>query len=141
VTDRTPVVYAREPDLALAEFRRVLVEAGMSKIRPIGDDARLGTMLAAASLILTARLDTPGQPLVGLARCVTDFAWCCYVSELAVCASAQRLGVGGGLLEGVRRAVGPGVTVLLVSVPDAVGFYEQAGMDRAQDAFWLRRQH
>ena len=139
--DRTPVVYAREPGLGLAEFRRVLVEAGMGAIRPIGDDARLGTMLAAASLILTARLDAPGQPLVGLARCVTDFAWCCYVAELAVCASAQGLGIGGGLLDAVRHAVGPGVTVLLASVPDAVGFYEHAGMDRVPDAFWFHRQY
>ena len=135
------VAYAREPGLAVAEFRRVLVESGMGGIRPVGDDARLATMLTSASLILTARLDTPGQPLIGLARCVTDFVWCCYVSELAVCGSAQRLGIGAGLLDEVRRAVGPGVTVLLVSVPDAVGFYERAGMGRVPGAFWFRRQH
>ncbi len=113
----------------------------MAGIRPIGDDARLRTMLTCANLILTARLDAPGQPLMGLARCMTDFALCCYVFELAVCASAQGLGIGGGLLDEVRRVVGSGVSVLLVSVPDAVGFYERIGMSRVPDAFWFRRQH
>jgi hypothetical protein len=27
----------------------------------------------------------------------------------------------------------------LVSVPDAVGFYERAGMTRLSDAFWCQR--
>ena len=139
MTDRNRVSYAREPGLSVAEFQRVLLESGLGATRPIGDEARLGMMLSAADLVLTARLGAPDGPLVGIARCVTDFAWCCYLSELAVCASAQGLGVGKGLLDEARRQLGPGVTVLLVSVPDAVGFYERAGMDRIPDAFWHRR--
>ena len=40
-------------------------------------------MLAEANLIITAREAGAGGAIVGVARCLTDFAWCCYVAELA----------------------------------------------------------
>lgn len=140
MTERPCVLYAHEPGLDAAEFRRVLVKAGMDAVRPIDDEARLRAMLSAADLVLTARLERPGGPLVGVARCVTDFAWCCYLSELAVSAPAQGLGVGRGLLDEVRRRLGPGVSVLLASLPQAVSFYERAGLARVPDVFWYRRE-
>ena len=98
-------------------------------------------MLENANLIVTARLhDQPGYPLVGVARCITDFAWNCYLSELAVSASAQGMGVGKGLIDETRRQLGPTVSLILASVPDAVGFYEKIGMPHMPDAFWYRRE-
>lgn len=135
------IVYAREPTIEVAEFRQVLERSGLGAIRPVADEHRLQAMLSAANLIVTARLDQADATLVGLARCVTDFAWCCYLSELAVSASAQGLGIGKGLLDTVRQQVGPQVSVILASVPDAVGFYERAGMARMQDTFWYKREH
>lgn len=140
MSERPRVLCAREPDLAVAEFRRVLVESGLGAIRPVDDEPRLKEMLAGANLILTARLDRDGGPLVGIARCITDFAWCCYLAELAVCASAQGLGIGKGLLDEARRQIGPRVSLTLASVPDAVGFYERVGMARIADAFSYRRE-
>ncbi|HZK99620.1 MAG TPA: GNAT family N-acetyltransferase [Caulobacteraceae bacterium] len=134
------ILYACEPDLAVAEFQRVLAESGLGATRPVTDEPRLRSMLSSADLIVTARLERSGSSLVGIARCVTDFAWCCYLSELAVCPSAQGLGVGKGLLGEVRRQLGPTVSVILASVPGAVGFYERAGMSRLPDAFWYRRE-
>jgi len=132
------VTYRPEPDLTPAEFARVLAESGLGAQRPIDDAARLTAMLKGASLVLTARLET-GQ-LVGIARCISDSVWCAYISELAVCPSAQGLGVGRGLLEQVRKLLGPEAGILLVSVPTATGFYERAGMQRLPDAFWFNRE-
>ena len=140
MTEPSRILYAREPMLGVAEFRRVLVESGLGAIRPIDDAPRLAAMLSAASLTLTARLQRPGNPLVGVARCVTDFAWCCYVSELAVSASAQGLGVGRGLLDEARRQLGPGVSLVLVAVPAAASFYEHVGMAPVPGAFWHPRE-
>jgi ribosomal protein S18 acetylase RimI-like enzyme len=133
------VVYAREQDLAAEEFGAVLDASGMGNIRPVKDPARLRELLAGANLVVTARLDTPGRPLVGVARGLSDGAWCCYLSEVAVAPSAQRLGVGRGLLEETRRQLGPRVAVILASVPEACGFYERIGMERIDHAFWFRR--
>lgn len=130
------VLYAAEPALDVAEFRRVLVESGLGAIRPVADEARLRAMLAGADLIVTARR---GGELLGFARCVTDFSWCCYLSDLAVSPAAQGLGIGRGLLEETRRRLGPNVSLILSSVPEAIGFYERAGMARVPDVFWYRR--
>ncbi|PBB16413.1 GNAT family N-acetyltransferase [Mesorhizobium sp. WSM4313] len=133
------ILYASEPALDVAEFRRVLVESGLGETRPVDDEARLKTMLGNANLVLTARLDIKGKPLIGVARGVTDFSWVCYISELAVSASAQGLGVGRGLMDEAQRQLGPSVAISLISMPNAVGFYERIGMTRMTDAFWFSR--
>ncbi len=139
MTESSKILYARQQGLEVAEFRRVLVESGLGTTRPIDDAPRLQAMLSSANLVLTARLDRPGRPLVGIARCITDFSWCCYLAELAVSKSAQGLGVGRGLLDEARRQLGPQVTLNLISVPEAVGFYERAGMVHVDHTFAYRR--
>jgi GNAT superfamily N-acetyltransferase len=135
-----PVFYSREATVGVAEFRRVLMESGLGKIRPVDDEPRLAALLRGANLIITARLSTVGHPLVGIARCVTDFSWCCYLADLAVSASVQGHGIGKVLLEETRRQAGPEVSLTLLSVPEAVGFYEKAGMTRQPQAFYYRRE-
>ena len=134
------VLYAREQSLDVAAFRRVLVESGLGEHRPVDDEARLQAMLSGANLIVTARLDQADRSLVGVARGVTDSCWCCYLSEVAVSKSAQGLGIGQGLLDETRRQIGPRVTVLLASYPNAVGFYERIGMTRWSDTFMFKRE-
>ncbi|MDH6234224.1 ribosomal protein S18 acetylase RimI-like enzyme [Mesorhizobium soli] len=141
MTERANVIYASEPDLDVAEFRRVLVESGLGALRPVDDEQRLRHMLSGANLVVTARLDSRGRPLIGIGRGVSDGAWACYLADLAVCPSAQGLGVGRGLLDEARRQLGPQVSLILVSVPEAVGFYERAGMERLSTAFWYKREH
>lgn len=139
MTSPSKILYASESELETAEFRRVLVESGLGDTRPVNDDARLKTMLANADLVLTARLDIEGKPLIGVLRAMTDFSWVCYISELAVSQSAQGLGIGKGLMNEARRQLGPSVAISLISMPDAIGFYERIGMKRMADAFWFGR--
>ncbi len=141
MNDPSRVFYAREQTLPAEEFRQVLVDSGLGATRPVGDEARLRAMLSGSNLIVTARLDAPDGPLVGVARCMTDFSWNCYLSELAVSAKAQKLGIGKGLLDETRRVLGPSVSLILASVPDAVGFYRRVGMAPLPDAFWFKREY
>ena len=97
-------------------------------------------MLSGANLIVTARLNESNASVVGVARCNTDFAWSCYLSQLAVSASAQGHGVGKGLIDEVRRQLGPKVGLVLASVPESIGLYERIGMPRMKDVFWYRRE-
>jgi GNAT superfamily N-acetyltransferase len=92
------------------------------------------------NVVMTARLHTPGRTLLGVARCITDFSWCCYVAEIAVAKQAQGLGVGKTLLAEIRRHVGPRVSVILASMPESVSFYERIGMPRMPDTFCYRRE-
>jgi ribosomal protein S18 acetylase RimI-like enzyme len=134
----TIVVCAREPDLPLDAFRRVLIESGLGTTRPIDDGPRLRQMLAGAGLIVSAR--APDGHLLGVARSLSDGAWVAYLAELAVSRSAQGQGVGRQLLQAVRAELGPRVTLVLASMPDAVAFYERVGMPRMDDVFFYARQ-
>jgi GNAT superfamily N-acetyltransferase len=134
----THIVYAREPALSVAEFRRVLVESGLGATRPVDDESRLRQMLSGAALVMTAR--RPDRSLVGVARCLSDAAWIAYLAELAVSKGEQGQDVGKQLLQSVRNELGPRVTLVLASVPEAVGFYERVGMPRMHDVFCYRRE-
>ena len=51
----------------------------------------------------------------------------------------QRGGLRRLLLAETKRAIGPGCMVLLLSTPSAMGYYPQLGMERAPNAFLIRR--
>ena len=128
-------VYAREDGLGADEYIDVVVKSGL--VRPVADRGRIERMLAHANLIVTARQD--GR-LVGLARSVTDFCFCCYLSDLAVDKACQGQGIGKRLIEETRRhAGGDQTTTLLLSAPGAVTFYEGIRMPKADNCYVYRR--
>lgn len=129
-------IYAREDDLSADEYIDVVAKSGLN--RPITDRARIEQMLKQANLILTARQD---GKLVGFARSLTDFCFCCYLSDLAVDKACQGQGIGRRLIEETRAAAGgPRTTTLLLSAPTAMTFYEGIKMPKADNCFLYRRQ-
>ena len=77
--------------------------------------------------------------MVGVARALTDFSYCCYLSDLAVESSYQKQGIGRELIANVRAAIGEEVTLVLLSAPDAMSFYPTVGFELAQNAYVIRR--
>jgi GNAT superfamily N-acetyltransferase len=130
------VVYAEETGLSVDDYVSVLAETTMRSKRPLANRARIGEMLAGANFVVTARRD--GE-ILGLARCITDHAWICYCAELAVKESAQGLGVGAGIIRTINELLGPRIGLVLISEPEAIGFYEKAGLARLDSAFFRTR--
>lgn len=131
------IVYAIEDRLDADEFVDVLHRSGLAERRPVDQPARIEKMLRHANLIVTAR---DGTKLVGVARSLTDFAYCCYLSDLAVDRAYQRRGIGRRLIDRTREAVGPESMVLLLSAPQAMTYYTHIGIPRADNAFLYPRQ-
>lgn len=125
------IVYTLEPDLGVAEFVCVLRASGLAERRP-ADIARLEAMLRGAQVIVAAR---EGEHLVGVARSLTDWAYCLYCSDLCVDVAYQGRGVGKTLLVQTAQAAPDVNTCLLLSAPAAVSFYEAAGFRRHEGAF------
>ena len=134
------IVYAVETRLRTAEFIDILRRSGLAERRPVDDPARIDSMLRHTNLIVTARA---GGQLVGIARSVTDFAFCCYLSDLAVDKAWQGKGIGRRLMVETRdvasRDVGDDggrpLRCLLLSAPGAMSYYPQAGLARLDNAF------
>ena len=129
-----PVVYALEPDLGVEEFRAVLVASTLGERRPVDDEACLAGMLQHANLIVTARL---AGRLAGVARSVTDFHYCCYLSDLAVDRELQGCGIGRELVDRTQSQLGPKAKLILLSAPAAVDYYPKLGFE-AHPAAYLR---
>lgn len=133
------IVYSREPGLTRTEFIGVLVRSGLAARRPVNNEACIDGMLANADLVITARDADAGNRLIGVSRCVTDFTYCCYCSDLAVDRDYQGQGIGSALIDASRERLEPTCSFFLISAPQAVAFYERINMPRIERAFgWLR---
>lgn len=130
------IVYAVEERLTAAEFVDVLRRSGLAERRPVDEPARIAKMLQHGNLFVTAR---DGGRLIGIARSLTDFAFCCYLSDLAVDRAYQKRGIGRALIDKTREAAGPDSTVLLLSAPAAMSYYPRIGMPKAENAFVFTR--
>ena len=124
--------------IGAADFADILIRSGLGERRPVADLARLQRMLDGADIVLTARRVTDGY-LVGIARSLTDSAYACYLSDLAVDRAEQGKGIGRQLIERTRVLAGDEAMLLLVSAPASVGFYERIAMPRCNTAFLYPR--
>lgn len=93
-------------------------------------------MLQHADVIATAR--TPNGKLVGVARSITDFHYCTYLSDLAVDEAFQRQGIGKQLIEFSHASAGKATTLILLAAPAATAYYPHIGMTK-HDSCWLSR--
>jgi len=128
--------YAREPGLSPAEFVDLLHRSTLAERRPVDDAKTIQAMLLNADVVLTARAD---GKLVGLSRAITDFAYCTYLSDLAVDADWQRQGIGRELIRRTHEAVGLHTTLILLSAPKAESYYPHIGMTQHHSCWIIPR--
>jgi GNAT superfamily N-acetyltransferase len=131
------VTYRLEPGLSPAEFIDVLVRSTLAERRPVHDAAAIRQMLAHADVIVTAR--AAGR-LVGVARALTDFSFCTYLSDLAVDEACQRRGIGRELLRRTHEAAGLHTTLILLAAPKAQTYYPHVGLTRHESCWIVPRQ-
>lgn len=127
------IVYQRELTLNADEFIDVLNRSTLGERRPVDDAERIQDMLQNANLIVTARLD---GKLVGVSRALTDFAFCTYLSDLAVDQSYQKQGIGIRLIAETKKQ-SPKAKLILLAAPAAVNYYPKTGMTQFSHCFLL----
>lgn len=131
------VTWNIENDLGADEFIDVLRRSGLDARRPVDERERVATMLENSNLIVTAR-DADGL-LIAVSRCVTDYAYCCYCSDLAVDRKRQGQGLGRELVRRSREAAGDGATFLLLSAPGVADYYLHTGFEKFETCYGIRR--
>jgi GNAT superfamily N-acetyltransferase len=115
-----------------AEFVDLLKRSTLSERRPIDDPKCIKAMLEYANLLCTAWDDAK---LVGVARSVTDFEYCCYLSDLAVDKEYQRIGIGKGLIRLTQSRLGEKAKIILLAAPAAEDYYGLVGFEPHKSAW------
>lgn len=104
--------------------------------RPVDDLSRLARMLEHASLVVTA---WESARLVGVARALTDFSYCCYLSDLAVDKQYQHRGIGLAMIDHVRSVIGEQSMLLLLAAPEAATYYPKIGFEAVPNGWIIKR--
>ena len=126
---KTDIIPAAEQVIELYE------NAGLK--RPTHDKERISKMYENSNLVVTA---WQYDQLAGVARCITDWAWSCYLADLAVRKELKGGGVGKKLLEVTRETLGKQSMILLLSVPTAFDYYPKVGFSKEERAFIMHRE-
>jgi predicted N-acetyltransferase YhbS len=127
------VQYSHERKITIEQFVDVLERSTLAERRPVQDRDRVADMLSHANLTVTA---WKGQLLIGVSRSLTDFSYCCYLSDLAVDVHYQKKGIGKKLIEITRSRLHPQCKIILLAAPKAEGYYPKIGFSKHKSA-WI----
>ncbi|MGB9098469.1 GNAT family N-acetyltransferase [Erwinia sp.] len=128
------ISYKVNEPISEAQFISLLKETSLGDRRPIAEQDRIADMLKHSNLLVTA---WSGDKLVGVARSLTDFSFCCYLSDLAVSETVQKAGLGKKLISVTAAQLHPKCRVILLAAPLAVEYYPKIGFEQHPSAWTL----
>ncbi|MFC0476309.1 GNAT family N-acetyltransferase [Robertmurraya beringensis] len=126
--------FEESKEISAAELADVFRKSGIR--RPVEDLPRLQKMLDQADITMTA---WDGMRLVGIARAITDFSYCCYLSDLAVDKEYQNQGIGKELVKRVQERIGEEISLILLASPIAMDYYPKIGFQKIQNGYIIPR--
>jgi ribosomal protein S18 acetylase RimI-like enzyme len=131
------IEYLVNQEISADEFIALLQRSTLAARRPVEDRECIEGMLKNANLLVTA---WKNDRLIGVARSVTDFTYCCYLSDLAVDVEYQKSGIGRQLIAETQNRLGPRCAIILLSAPAAVEYYPRIGLQHHPQAWILPRE-
>lgn len=126
------LTYTTKKLISVESYVDLISSTSLKDRRPLNDYERIEQMLKNASLTVTA---WDGNELVGIARSVTDFAYCCYVSDLAVRGKYQKKGIGKKLLQITKDNIHNNAKIIILAAPQAEEYYPHIGFEKHNAAF------
>ena len=100
--------------------------------RPTTDIKRLTHMFEKADIVCCA---FDQNKMIGVCRCLSDFSYVTYISDLAVHPNYQRQGIGQTLIQNIQTK-SPGCKLVLLSNTNANEFYPHIGF-RHHPRAWI----
>lgn len=128
------ITFKLNESLRIEDIIQVFDSSGI--VRPTDDESRIAAMFKNSNLIISA---WDNDRLIGVARALTDFSYCCYLSDLAVNKDYQNRGVGKKMVEIIKNKLGEKVMFLLLSVPSAMEYYPKIGFEKVPNGFIIKR--
>ncbi|HRK54315.1 MAG TPA: GNAT family N-acetyltransferase [Cyclobacteriaceae bacterium] len=130
------ITYRTDATISNTQFIDILKRSTLDKRRPVDNPDRIQKMLDHGNILVTA---WHGDLLVGVSRALSDFSFCCYLSDLAVDTNYQQKGIGKKLIDETHIAAGHLTTLILLAAPAAADYYPKIGMEQFADCYIIRR--
>jgi len=130
------IEYKVNAPLTVDQFIALLRDSTLGERRPVEDRVCMEGMLANSNLTVSA---WQGDVLVGVSRCMTDFHFACYMSDLAVSKECQGSGIGKQLQVITQQQLGPKCKLILLAAPAAHAYYEHIGFAHNERCWTLER--
>jgi len=127
------VLYKINEKISTEQFIELLKDSTLSERRPVDDVKCMEGMLKNSNLTVSA---WESGNLIGISRCVTDFSYCCYLSDLAVSVPYQGTGVGKQLQVITQQKLGPRCKLILIAAPAANDYYGHIGYNN-NERCWI----
>jgi GNAT superfamily N-acetyltransferase len=131
------ITYKTNRAITVDEFIDLLQRSTLAERRPVHDRTRIEKMLEHGNILVTA---WHNDLLVGVSRALSDFSFCCYLSDLAVDEAYQHQGIGKELIRLTHEVAGEkDAQLILLAAPKAVNYYPKIGMEQFKECFVIRR--
>ena len=128
------ITYVLDKNQQAIHVAEVFKKSGIK--RPYEDLARIQRMIVHSDILVTA---WDGEKMIGVARAITDYSYCCYLSDLAVDLDYQKQGIGRELLSRVQTEIGDECSIVLISSPIATEYYPRLGFVQSDRAYVIAR--
>ena len=131
------IEYRVNHPISTDQFISLLAESTLGERRPIQDRECMEGMISNSNLTVSA---WNADKLVGISRCMTDFHYACYLSDLAVSKNYQKMGIGKELQLLTQKQLGPRCKLILIAAPAANTYYEHIGFSH-NPRCWILDRH
>jgi len=128
------IIYKINSQICAEDVSKLFTASGIN--RPSSDLNRIQRMIDHADITITA---WDQEKMIGIARAITDYSYCCYLSDLAVDNAYQNSGIGKKLIQLVQEQIGEEVSLILLSSPVAMEFYPRIGFEKSNNSFIIKR--
>ena len=141
------VTYQINSAITPEQFTDLLSKSSLGARRPLDNYYVIKGMLDNTDLLVTAWVNEEheeavndsesNKKLIGVARCVTDFSYCCYLSDIAVDEAYQKQGIGKSMIKKIEQQLPPSCKIILLSAPQASDYYPKIGFTKHESA-WVK---
>lgn len=128
------ITYKINEFISTDDFIDILNRSTLGMRRPVTNKNCISDMLNNADILVVA---TEGEKIVGIARSITDFSYCCYLSDLAVDVAYQHQGIGKMLIAKTKECLQKGCKLILLSAPKVTEYYPKIGFKQHPSAWYL----
>ncbi|HCH7937134.1 MULTISPECIES: GNAT family N-acetyltransferase [Providencia] len=120
------LTYKVNSAISVDDFRSLIKQSPLNSIVPTDDTKQLRSMIENANLLISVWLD---QRFIAYIRAITDFSFCCYISEMIIHNDYQNNGIGTQLIQMIATELPTKCSIIFLSTEETQDYYLKQGFN------------